>query len=404
MRFPDFFSSQADQEAAIAKLYGYLDFLEGADDRLIKQHLRHHTHYYAPYAIADVTHLQRRFGRIYQRWVEAHPTFTEPLGRSRRGRVGVVCLNLKASAGVSWIWGWVDALPEIEWRIYTLSPGQPPRDRPNVTVKVLPGDVRRAGALIRQDAPHSLIYPELGHNVVITKLAACRLALVQCAGWGYPVTSGLPSMDYYLSGEALEVPHAQEHYTEQLIRLPGSGLLLPPIPTYQRDRAHWGFADNETVILCAQNPAKFQPENDWVYRAIARSVPHPVFILVNYPSNRAASLRRRLNLNIRVFDWMHRSLYRRLVACADVALDCPGWSGANTTLDAVAQGVPVVTYPGEFMRSRVSAGLFQHGILTATAPSQLPGLVAQALHYPRRPQQLSSDKRAIADTLLKLFS
>lgn len=404
MRFPDFFDCTDDQEAAIAKLHAYLEFLEGADLRQLKQHLRHHTHYYAAYAIADMLPIQRRFGRVYQRWVEAHPSFTEPLSAPKRGRVGIVCLNLKASAGVSWIWGWVDALPEIDWRIYTISPGELTRDRVNVTVKTIPNEVRRAAALIRQDAPQTLIYPELGHNVVITKLAACRLAPLQCAGWGYPVTSGLPSMDYYISGESLEVPHAQAHYTEKLIRLPGSGLLLPPIPTYPRDRAHWGFADNETVILCAQNPAKFQPENDWIYRAIARSVPNPVFVLVNYPNNRAVALRRRLNLNIRVFNWMHRALFRRLVACADVALDCPGWSGANTSLDAAAQGVPIVTLPGEFLRSRCTVGLLPRGVFVADTLAQIPARIRQAIAQPRRPQQFVSDKRAIADTLLKLFS
>jgi predicted O-linked N-acetylglucosamine transferase (SPINDLY family) len=38
----------------------------------------------------------------------------------------------------------------------------------------------------------------------------------------------------------------------------------------------------------------------------------------------------------------------------DVYLDSFGFSGGNTTLDAIACNLPIVTCPGEFMRGRLS--------------------------------------------------
>lgn len=38
-------------------------------------------------------------------------------------------------------------------------------------------------------------------------------------------------------------------------------------------------------------------------------------------------------------------------------LDSLHWSGGNTTLDALASGLPIVTLPGEFMRGRQTAAM-----------------------------------------------
>ena len=46
-------------------------------------------------------------------------------------------------------------------------------------------------------------------------------------------------------------------------------------------------------------------------------------------------------------------------AACDVMLDTLRWSGGNTSLDAIASGLPIVTLPGQFMRGRQSAGMLQ---------------------------------------------
>jgi len=44
--------------------------------------------------------------------------------------------------------------------------------------------------------------------------------------------------------------------------------------------------------------------------------------------------------------------YRAFNQLADVFLDSIGWSGCNSTLEALACGLPVVTMPGTLMRGR----------------------------------------------------
>jgi CRISPR-associated protein Csy1 len=51
--------------------------------------------------------------------------------------------------------------------------------------------------------------------------------------------------------------------------------------------------------------------------------------------------------------------YLRVNLACDAMLDTLHWSGGNTTLDALACGLPVVTLPGAFMRGRQSAAMLR---------------------------------------------
>jgi hypothetical protein len=89
-------------------------------------------------------------------------------------------------------------------------------------------------------------------------------------------------MDYYISSDLIEVPEAQEHYTERLVR-------LTTLPTYQyrqqlqqpaKDRAAFGLSDAQHVYLCAQNVRKLHPEFDRLLGGILRRDPAGVLVLV----------------------------------------------------------------------------------------------------------------------------
>jgi predicted O-linked N-acetylglucosamine transferase (SPINDLY family) len=51
--------------------------------------------------------------------------------------------------------------------------------------------------------------------------------------------------------------------------------------------------------------------------------------------------------------------YLRVNLACDAMLDTLHWSGGNTTLDALACGLPVVTLPGAYMRGRQSAAMLR---------------------------------------------
>ena len=55
--------------------------------------------------------------------------------------------------------------------------------------------------------------------------------------------------------------------------------------------------------------------------------------------------------------YMPHEKFLRVNSACDVMLDTLHWSGGNTSLDALAAGLPVVTAPGRFMRGRQSAAM-----------------------------------------------
>src|SRR5262249_52558125 len=73
---------------------------------------------------------------------------------------------------------------------------------------------RKSIAAARLDV---LFYPEIGMDPATYFLAFARLAPVQCTTLGHPVTTGIATVDYFLSSEALELPEADAHYTEKLV-------------------------------------------------------------------------------------------------------------------------------------------------------------------------------------------
>jgi protein O-GlcNAc transferase len=235
---------------------------------------------------------------------------------------------------------------------------------------------------VAQDRPDVMFYPEVGMDPATCALAALRLAPLQIAGWGHPVTTGLPSIDLFMSGELLEATGAERHYREKLIRLPGTGVCteLPAIQSQSWD----GPARQGNCVrfaLC-QQPIKFDPADDVLLTRIAKAVGPSEFWLAAPKKLHWATTRLRDRLaaafsaaglnpdaHLRVMPWLSRDELAGFLDKMDVFLDCPAFSGYTTAWQAVHRGMPIVTLEGEFLRQRLAAGLLrQIGMVDGIAP------------------------------------
>src|SRR6185436_15263966 len=96
-----------------------------------------------------------------------------------------------------------------------------------------------------------LIYPEIGMDPATAKLACLRLAPVQATSWGQPQTSGLPTMDYYLSAQALELPPGTSCWLPHAAdAAPGARQPAPDLPAA------------EVLLLCPGTPFKYAAAHD----------------------------------------------------------------------------------------------------------------------------------------------
>jgi len=215
-----------------------------------------------------------------------------------------------------------------------------------------------------------LIYVDVGMDCFSTVLAALRLAPVQAVLWGHPVTTGLPTIDAFLSAELMEPPDGDSHYRERLVRLPGIGAaparpaLAPVTPPELRPAR-----EGEVTAFMPQMLQKFGPDFDRILARIARLSPSLRFIFTPYGHRRPtrAWLQRLdgafqaegvdLRSHLRFCGWVDQGEWFGLAAASDFALDSFRWSGGVTSLEMFSHDLPIVTLPGPVMRARHTAAM-----------------------------------------------
>lgn len=235
-----------------------------------------------------------------------------------------------------------------------------------------------------------LVYPEIGMDATTVRLASLKLAPVQVTSWGHPVTTGLPTMDAFVSAKALEPEGAAAHYTEQLISLPDLGCCYHPFglsPT-RVDLQQWGINKTDRILLCAGTPFKYSPCDDALWIDVAkRCSPAKLVFFRATPSALADLLETRLrkafkeaaldfDAHVRFIPWQSPSNFFGLLDQADVYLDSVGFSGFNTTMQAIERGTPVVAWEGEFMRGRFASGILRQMGLDEWVASSHEGYAA----------------------------
>jgi len=253
---------------------------------------------------------------------------------------------------------------------------------------------------LRAEQLDLLYFWEVGTDSTNYFLAFSRLAPVQCTGWGWPLSSAAPEIDFHLTSEALAPAAADAYFHEPLVRLPGLPAFAPRLRTQPSASPPetFGLPAGATLYLCPQNLRKVHPDFDDVLGGILRADPKGIAAFVH---DRAplfgAALQRRWQ---RTLPDVHERLvllprmkpddYIRLVASAHVILDTPHFGGSNTAYDHFAAGVPAVTMPGDTPASRYTAALYAAmGIDGGTADSP-SAYVATAL-------RLANDDRARAE-------
>jgi protein O-GlcNAc transferase len=225
---------------------------------------------------------------------------------------------------------------------------------------------------IRKRRIEVLIYPEIGMDAVTFQLASLRLAPHQIAAWGHPETSGLPTIDYFLSAEAFEPPDAGQFYSEKLVRLPGIGCYYEPCEIHGSvNLDSLGIASDVPLLLCAGTPYKYAAEHDDVLVEIARALGRcrMIFFEVSHETL-SAKVQRRLQArfreagldpdeNLLMIPWLPQEAFFGLMRRADLLLDTLGFSGFNTAMQALECDLPVVAYEGQFMRGRFASGILR---------------------------------------------
>ena len=273
------------------------------------------------------------------------------------------------------------------------------------------GPAEAVRAAVVADRPHVLLYPEIGIDRVAARLGAERLAPLQCVTWGQPQTTGLPTMDAFLSSALMEPEGAARNYGEHLVALPGLGIC------YEADercasactRAEFGLRDSSVVFWCGQAIYKYLPQHDDVLARIAERVGDCQFLFIGFAEDPAVTghLERRLarafgshgldsERYVRIVDAMPQPRFLGSVRLADIVLDSIGWSGGKSTLDMLAEAPAIVTLAGPFMRGRHTAAILTAAGVAETIATSVDGYVDLAVRLACDPVWRAAVRRRMA--------
>jgi protein O-GlcNAc transferase len=367
--------------------------------------------FYLPYQGCNDRELQETYGSLACRAMAARyqpATFAAPPAPGEPIKVGFVSSFFFAHT----VWklmlrGWLNVLDRRRFRLFgyhtTATRDAVTETAIGLCERFVCADGRSAEdwrETILADAPHVLIYPELGMDPMCIRLATQRLAPVQCVCWGHPQTSGFPTIDYFLTSDAMEPEDGAEHYTERLVRLPNISIHYEPtdFTPVSIDRAELGLRPAAVLFWSAQALFKYQPQHDDAFARIAREVGDCQFVFLAYDGDRRFTevFRRRLSDSFarhgleadRHCVVLPRLDYNRFIAAAgicDVVLDSLGWSGGTSTLETLAHDLPIVTWPSPLMRGRHSAGFLKVMEVTETLAASVDDYVAIAVRLAREP-------------------
>jgi predicted O-linked N-acetylglucosamine transferase (SPINDLY family) len=201
-------------------------------------------------------------------------------------------------------------------------------------------------------------------------------------------------MDFYLSSDLMEPAGGEEHYTERLVRLPNLSVHYTPlsIEPAPLGRAGLGIREGAVVYSCAHTVLTYLPQFDSIFPRIAREVGDCVFIFLGYSKSVELTKRFHDRLDqafsreglrsedhVVMLPHLMPSQFQGLNPLADVLLDSFAWSGCNTTLEAMAWNLPVVTTPGDLMRGRHSYAVLTMMGVTETIASSRDDYVRMAI-------------------------
>jgi predicted O-linked N-acetylglucosamine transferase (SPINDLY family) len=378
--------------------------------------------FYLAYQGYNDRELQGLYGTLMCRAVAEHypqVPLPPPPGPGEKVRVGIVAGLFRHHT----VWkllmkGWLTQIDRDRFQMFAYHTS-PHQDSHTELARTLcerfvqgPLPVERWREEIVKDAPHVLLYPDIGMDPGAGQLGAHRLAPVQCVTFGHPNTTGYPTLDYFLSSAMMEPPDAEQHYTERLIQLPNLGMYYEPLETdpVALDRAQLGLRANATVYWSGQSLFKYLPRFDDLYARIAHDAGDSQFAFIQFASGRQIDrlFRERLDrafakVGLAARDYcvflprLPTEVFVAAIGQSDVVLDTPGWAGGNTTLEGLVHDVPIVTWPGPLMRGRVTMAILQRTGITETIAGTLDDYVEIAVRLARDVPWRQSLKQRMAE-------
>ncbi len=202
-----------------------------------------------------------------------------------------------------------------------------------------------------------------GHRLPVF---ARRPAPVQASWLGYPGTTGMYAMDYFLCDPYFVDDHLKKHFTEKLARLPITTTFAPV--TYADPVSELPATQNGFITFGSFNRIeKLSSHVLHLWAEVLKAVPASRLILAGLPEkmdvSKFSELFQTCGITADRIEFHHRmdmGKYLELHHRVDVCLDTFPYTGGTTTNHALWMGVPTLTLIGTTAPGRQSFANMRH--------------------------------------------
>lgn len=222
---------------------------------------------------------------------------------------------------------------------------------------------------------------------------AHQAAPVQITWLDYLGTTGLLAMDYRITDYVADPSGSEQFHSEKLLRMPHTQWCWMPDPRAPDVTALPALKNGFITFGSFNNAIKLTDSTLALWRQLLLAIPDARLriagIAPGIATERIVQLLQADSSRLDVLPRVNVFQYRELIGSVDIALDPMPFSGATTTLDALWQGVPVLTLPGTTSCSRSTASL-----LTAIGLGDWIALDAQ--DWLARAKRLANDTTSLS--------
>jgi pyruvyl transferase EpsO len=212
-----------------------------------------------------------------------------------------------------------------------------------------------------------IIYPSIGMCPKSIVCSYFRMAPIQINTWGHSITSGIDTIDYYISSKLYEqedLKEAQNNYSENLLVLNSLTtyyLNYEKYYNYEELKKHIHIPNDKNILFCMQTTNKITPEFIYLLRKIIIKIPNTkILFLKNNLSNKLKDeINNILNNNVIFINKCSLGIFNTYMYYSDLILDTYPFGGCNSSLEAFAKGKIVITRPHKYLPGRFTYGFYK---------------------------------------------
>ena len=340
------------------------------------------TNYSDELSAADIFGIHQSITKAHAKTVTLPPAQCDR-SPDRRLKIAFVSPDLREHSVPYFLRPLLRHLPRDQFQIYCYSAGFV-TDHVTAELEKLSDvfrDVRslndaQLASLIRQDQIDIAIdIAGLCTNSRITAFALAP-APVQLSWCGYPNTSGTPHIGYRFVDQLTDPDWSDALHTEKLVRLPGCFLCFDPGPFPPIAP----LPDGPIVFTSFNAPNKLSPSTADLWSKVLQAIPGSKLQLKGPPFSHAQVRERYMKLFVDrgapadairiVGSTPDRASHLAMYSQTHIGLDPFPYNGTTTTCEALAMGVPVITFALDSRRDRHAARVGR-SLLTAAGLTEL---------------------------------